>query len=74
MNEHSLWLRDCRYVIAWNHEVPAAWWRWKTGDCVRCGCHGLKFGAQGDCIEGPGLSSVPPKALVKTTSRGAGRG
>jgi phenylpropionate dioxygenase-like ring-hydroxylating dioxygenase large terminal subunit len=21
---HSEWLRDCWYVIAWNHEVPAA--------------------------------------------------
>ena len=21
---HSLWLRDCWYVIAWDHEIPAA--------------------------------------------------
>ena len=24
MNEHSLWLRDCWYVIAWEHEIPPA--------------------------------------------------
>ena len=38
----------------------------KEGDCVRCGYHGLKFNAQGQCIEVPGMDRVPPLARVKT--------
>jgi vanillate O-demethylase monooxygenase subunit len=37
----------------------------QEGDCVRCGYHGLKFGADGVCVEVPGLSEVPPKARVR---------
>jgi vanillate O-demethylase monooxygenase subunit len=32
---------------------------------VRCGYHGLLFGAQGQCLEIPGQVQVPGKALVK---------
>ncbi len=38
----------------------------KEGDCVRCGYHGLKFDAQGLCVEVPGLEQVPPHTRVKT--------
>jgi phenylpropionate dioxygenase-like ring-hydroxylating dioxygenase large terminal subunit len=38
----------------------------REGDCVRCGYHGLKFNAQGQCIEAPGIAIVPAKAFVKT--------
>ena len=38
----------------------------KEGDCVRCGYHGLKFDAQGLCVEVPGLDQVPPNTRVKT--------
>jgi vanillate O-demethylase monooxygenase subunit len=38
----------------------------KEGDCVRCGYHGLKFDARGQCVEVPGLAQVPPGARVKT--------
>jgi vanillate O-demethylase monooxygenase subunit len=31
---------------------------------VRCGYHGLLFNAQGNCIEIPGQTSIPPKARV----------
>ena len=102
---HSLWLRDCWYVIAWDDEIPAAEapdlfsrvvlnepilvYRKsdggivaledrcchrlaplsvgrREGDCVRCGYHGLKFDAQGRCIEAPGIAVVPKKAQVRT--------
>ena len=100
-----MWLRNCWYVIAWNHEIPEAaapglFSRTvlgepivvlrrsdgsfsaledrcchrlaplskgrREGDCVRCGYHGLKFDAQGICIEAPGIPIVPAKARVKT--------
>ncbi|MGG5870816.1 Rieske 2Fe-2S domain-containing protein [Pseudomonas peli] len=32
---------------------------------VRCGYHGLLFGADGKCLEVPGQTKVPGKALVK---------
>ena len=38
----------------------------REGDCVRCGYHGLKFDAQGQCVEVPGMDKPPPKACVKT--------
>ncbi len=38
----------------------------KEGDCVRCGYHGLKFDAQGLCVEVPGLDQVPPNTRVKS--------
>ncbi len=103
--DHSPWLRDCWYVIAWEHEIPAADSATlfsrvvlgepilvlrqadgalvaledrcchraaplskgrREGDGVRCGYHGLKFDAQGQCVEAPGLAQIPPKARVKT--------
>ena len=103
--EHSKWLKNCWYVIAWDHEIPAAdsaeiFHRIvlgepvlvfretsgrlialedrcchrhaplsqgrREGDCIRCGYHGLKFNAQGACIEAPGISVIPEKARVKT--------
>ncbi len=106
---NNLWLRNCWYVIAWDHEIPDAnspelfsrmvlgepvlVYRLakagkngnfvamedrcchrlaplskgrKEGDCVRCGYHGLKFDAQGICVEAPGIPLIPAKARVKT--------
>lgn len=102
---HSPWLRNCWYVIAWDHEIPAAdspslFTRTvlgdpilvmrtadggftaledrcchrlaplsmgrREGDCVRCGYHGLKFNAQGACVEAPGIARVPARACVRT--------
>jgi vanillate O-demethylase monooxygenase subunit len=37
----------------------------REGDCVRCGYHGLRFDADGRCVEVPGLDRVPPGARVK---------
>lgn len=37
----------------------------KEGDCVRCGYHGLKYGADGVCIEVPGQAHVPASARVR---------
>lgn len=101
----QMWLRNCWYVIAWDHEIPAASesklfsrkvlgepimvYRTEAGDlvaledkcchrhaplsvgrregdCVRCGYHGLKFDAHGQCVEVPGMDRVPPKARVKS--------
>lgn len=97
-----MFLRNCWYVVAWDHEIPADGLFNRTvigeplllfrradgtivaledrcchrlaplskgrkeGDCVRCGYHGLKFDAEGICIEVPGLESVPPKARVRS--------
>lgn len=100
-----MWLRNCWYVIAWAHEVPAAdspelfhrtvlgesvlVYRTaggglaamanrcchrlaplskgrREGDCVRCGYHGLKFDANGACVEASGIAIIPAKAKVKT--------
>lgn len=36
------------------------------GDCVRCGYHGLKFDPSGACVEVPGMTTVPPKARVRS--------
>lgn len=99
-----MWLRNCWYVIAWDHEIPAAdapqlftrtvlgepvlVYRTQAGalvaledrcchrhaplsagrregDCVRCGYHGLKFDARGQCVEAPGIEIVPAKARVR---------
>ena len=38
----------------------------KEGDCVRCGYHGLKFDRAGQCVEVPGLGSVPAQAHVRS--------
>ena len=38
----------------------------KEGDAVRCGYHGLKFDAAGQCVDAPGMDRVPPQAKVKT--------
>ena len=35
------------------------------GDGLRCGYHGLKFDAQGTCIEVPGQATIPPGAAVR---------
>ena len=99
-----MWLRNCWYVIAWDHEIPAAdspelftrtvlnepvlVYRTQAGelvaledrcchrhaplsvgrregDCVRCGYHGLKFDAQGRCVEAPGIDVIPAKVCVR---------
>ena len=97
-----MFIRNCWYVIAWDHEVladglftrtvlnepilllrsadgsiaaledrcchrlaPLSMGR-REGDCVRCGYHGMKFDAAGQCVEIPGLDTVPPKARVRT--------
>lgn len=101
---HSKWLKDCWYVIAWDHEIPSARspdlfhrvvlgepvlvYRQHDGkliamedrcchrhaplskgrreeDCIRCGYHGLKFNAQGTCIDAPGVAIIPAKARIK---------
>jgi len=38
----------------------------KEGDNVRCGYHGLKFDAAGQCVDAPGLERIPPQAKVRT--------
>jgi phenylpropionate dioxygenase-like ring-hydroxylating dioxygenase large terminal subunit len=100
-----MWIKNCWYVLAWEHEIPATnstqifkrtilnepiiAYRTldgnlvaledrcchrqaplsagrREGDCIRCGYHGLKFDAQGTCVEIPGLSSIPAKARVRS--------
>lgn len=97
-----MFLRNCWYVIAWDHEVPADGLFARTvlnepivvlrtasgrfaaledrcchrlaplskgrreGDCVRCGYHGLKFDADGRCVEIPGHDRIPAQARVRT--------
>ena len=97
-----MWLRNCWYVIAWEHESPADGFVARTvlgepilvyrtaagrltaledrcchrqaplskgrreGDCIRCGYHGLKFDADGTCVEVPGMEHPPAAARVKT--------
>jgi vanillate O-demethylase monooxygenase subunit len=98
----SPFIRNCWYVVAWDHEIPADGLFARTvigeplllyrtqagavvaledrcchrlaplskgrkeGDCVRCGYHGLLFDAAGQCVDVPGLDSVPPKARVRS--------
>lgn len=38
----------------------------KEGDALRCMYHGLKFGADGRCIEVPGQALIPAKACVRS--------
>lgn len=38
----------------------------REGDDVRCGYHGLKFDASGQCIEAPAQPRMPPQAKVRT--------
>ncbi|MGE4336519.1 MAG: Rieske 2Fe-2S domain-containing protein, partial [Pigmentiphaga sp.] len=38
----------------------------QEGDCIRCMYHGLKFGADGQCVEAPGLPRIPSKAKVRS--------
>ena len=38
----------------------------REGDAVRCGYHGLKFDATGQCIEAPAQPRMPPQAKVRT--------
>ena len=97
-----MWLRNCWYVIAWEHEIQADGFLARTvlgepllayrtaagnlavledrcchrhaplskgrreGDCIRCGYHGLKFDANGACVEVPGLEHPPQAARVRT--------
>jgi phenylpropionate dioxygenase-like ring-hydroxylating dioxygenase large terminal subunit len=97
-----MFLRNCWYVIAWDHEIPAEGLFARTvlnepilvlrtaagrfaaledrcchrlaplskgrreGDCVRCGYHGLKFDADGRCVEIPGHDRIPAEARVRT--------
>ncbi|HEV8016111.1 MAG TPA: aromatic ring-hydroxylating dioxygenase subunit alpha [Stellaceae bacterium] len=37
----------------------------REGDGMRCGYHGLKFDASGDCIEIPGQKEIPPNTRVR---------
>ena len=37
----------------------------REGDCVRCMYHGLKFDADGRCIEIPGQDHIPPSMKVR---------
>ena len=100
-----MWLRNCWYVVAWDHEIPAydspelfsrvvlgepvlvfrqqdgalaaiedrcchrhaplSKGR-REGDCIRCGYHGLKFNAQGACVDAPGIGFIPEQACVRT--------
>jgi len=105
MSAETPWLRDCWYVIAWDHDIPPAdapqlFSRTvlgepilvlrtaggglaaiedrcchrlaplsagrREGDCVRCGYHGLKFDAQGACVEAPGIAIGPARARVRS--------
>lgn len=97
-----MFVRNCWYVIAWEHEVPAdgffarvvleepivvfrtAAGHWvaledrcchrsaplskgrREGDCLRCGYHGLKFDATGQCIEIPGQERIPRDMRVRS--------
>ena len=97
-----MWLKNCWYVIAWDHEIPAEGFLARTvigepllvyrtsggeyvvledrcchrhaplslgrreGDCIRCGYHGLRFDAQGACVEVPGLDRAPANLKVRT--------
>jgi phenylpropionate dioxygenase-like ring-hydroxylating dioxygenase large terminal subunit len=97
-----MFIRNCWYVIAWDHEVPTQGLFARTvlgepivlfrkadgqvvamqdrcchrlaplskgrheGDAVRCGYHGMKFDAQGQCVEVPGQTRIPPGARVQT--------
>ncbi len=38
----------------------------KEGDAVRCLYHGLKFDANGSCVEMPGQDRIPPAACVRS--------
>ena len=38
----------------------------KEGDDIRCGYHGIKFSAEGRCLEIPGQSIIPDNAYVRT--------
>jgi phenylpropionate dioxygenase-like ring-hydroxylating dioxygenase large terminal subunit len=99
-----MWARNCWYVIAWEHEIPAAESSQlfsrkllnepilvyrksdgslvamedrcphrhaplsqgrKEGDEIRCGYHGLKFNAQGQCVEIPGMARTPAKICTR---------
>jgi phenylpropionate dioxygenase-like ring-hydroxylating dioxygenase large terminal subunit len=98
----STFVRNCWYVIAWEHEIPSDGLFSRTvlnepilvyrtedggfaammdrcchrlaplskghkeGDCVRCGYHGLKFDARGQCVEVPGMEKLPTYLKVKT--------
>ncbi len=38
----------------------------REGDCLRCMYHGLKFAADGACVEIPGQQSIPPAMRVRS--------
>ena len=96
-----MFLRNCWYVAAFDHEVgqapfgrtilgePIVLYRKSDnavaaladscchralplsmgtviGDRLRCGYHGLAFAADGNCVEVPGQSTVPPGAAVRS--------
>jgi vanillate O-demethylase monooxygenase subunit len=96
-----MFIRDCWYVIAWDHEIPEDGLFTRTvlgepilvyrahdrlvaladrcchrqaplskgrkeGDCVRCGYHGLRFDADGRCVEVPGSDRIPEAARVRS--------
>ncbi|MBT6275762.1 MAG: aromatic ring-hydroxylating dioxygenase subunit alpha [Chromatiales bacterium] len=96
-----MWIRNCWYVVAWDHEIPKDGLFARTvlnepivlfrtasgfaaledrcchrhaplsvgrkeGDAVRCGYHGLKFAADGRCVEVPGMDRPPGAAKVRS--------
>ena len=40
----------------------------REGDSIRCMYHGLRFNADGQCVEVPGQDVLPPRACVKTVT------
>jgi phenylpropionate dioxygenase-like ring-hydroxylating dioxygenase large terminal subunit len=97
-----MFIRNCWYVVAWEHEIPHEGFFTRTalgdplllfrtrsgdvaalldrcchrhaplskgrreGDCVRCGYHGLKFDARGQCVAVPGMAQPPKAARVRS--------
>jgi phenylpropionate dioxygenase-like ring-hydroxylating dioxygenase large terminal subunit len=39
---------------------------WLEDDTVRCSYHGLRFNAEGKCVEIPGQENIPPRVTVRT--------
>ena len=97
-----MFLKNCWYVAAWDHELidgkllartileePVLLYKAETGrvvalkdrcchrgaplhigrregECIRCMYHGLKFNADGQCIQIPGQDNIPAKLGVRS--------
>jgi phenylpropionate dioxygenase-like ring-hydroxylating dioxygenase large terminal subunit len=66
----ALWRRADGEIVAFedlccHRGAPLSKGR-REGDCVRCMYHGLKFDADGRCIEIPGQDRIPPSMKVRT--------